>query len=141
MTAAKLDLQFTEIRSPINGRAGRALLTIGNLAVANQGMLVTVVSDDLLYVDFDLDEQTYLKLISGRSGSTGNGSYSISVGVGGDESFPYAGVVDFFDNVVDPSTGTIHVRARLQNPQHILKPGLYARVRFGSAEDTNTILD
>ena len=127
LAAARLNLDFTEVRAPVAGRAGRALLTVGNLAQADQSVLTTVVSQDPVYVYFDADEHSVLRLQD--LARTGKGR-AVRVGLAGDEGFPHAGTLDFTDNQLNPGTGTLRVRARLANPERRLTPGLYARVQM-----------
>ena len=131
VAAARLDLQFTEVRSPINGRAGRVLVTTGNLAQADATLLTTVVSQDPVYVDFEADERAWLRY----GQQTGDGERavvrnSVQVGLASEDGYPHAGTVASVDNQVDPGTGTIRARALVSNPDHVLMPGLFARVRL-----------
>jgi membrane fusion protein, multidrug efflux system len=139
--AARLDLQFSEVRAPVAGRVSHAMLTVGNLAMANQTVLTTVVSQDPVYVDFYPDEANYLRyLAQARRG--GKDPLSVRVGLVNEQGFPHQGRVKFLDNRVDPSTGTNHMRAVLQNPDHQLTPGLYAHVQFaGLAPSEASLID
>lgn len=137
--AAKLNLEFTEVRAPIDGRAGRALLTVGNLAMADQALLTTVVSQDPVYVDFDPDEQSYLRYAADARRDSGN-TLMVRVALAGENEFAHLGQVDFLDNEVDTSTGSIRMRARLSNPGRIFTPGLFARVQVTSGIETESIL-
>jgi multidrug efflux system membrane fusion protein len=130
--AAQLDLQFTEVRAPIDGRAGRALVTAGNLAQADATPLTTLVSLDPMHVYFETDEQTYLDYAAAsRRGEHRTTSSPVRVGLANEPGFPHAGTVDFVDNQVDPHTGTIRARAVVPNPDRSLTPGLFARVQLG----------
>jgi multidrug efflux system membrane fusion protein len=141
VAAARLDLQFTEVRSPINGRAGRALVTTGNLAQADATMLTTVVSLDPVYVDFEADEQTYLRYNAlARSGERAASNNPVRVGLAGETGYPHAGTVDFIDNQVDPRTGTIRARAVLPNPDRTFTPGLFARVQLEASGEFQALL-
>ena len=132
VAAARLNLQFTEVRSPIDGRAGRALITEGNLAQADGTLLTTVVSLDPVHVYFEADEQSYLRYQQeARDRGVAN---PVRVGLAGEQGYPHQGSVDFIDNQVDAGTGTIRARAVLPNPDRSLTPGLFARVQLqGSA--------
>lgn len=134
VTTARLNLEFATVRSPINGRASRAFLTAGNLVVADQSVLTSVVSQDPVYVYFDPDEHSYLSYRSG-TGQSGRGQPNLvaHIGLASETGFPHEGVVAFMDNQLDPSTGTIRARAVVRNPDQALTPGLYARVRFAPA--------
>ena len=106
--AAKLDLQFTEVRAPVDGRAGRALVTVGNLAQADSTVLTTIVSLDPMHVYFEADEQTFLEYAAAsRRGEHRTNASPVRVGLANEPGFPHPGTVDFVDNQVDPRTGTI----------------------------------
>jgi len=138
---ARLDLEFTEVRSPINGRASRASLTLGNLAVADQTLLTSVVSQDPVYVYFDPDEHSYLRYSEqARNAQDHATKLSVRVGLSNEPGFPHVGDVDFLDNQVDPSTGTIRLRATLSNKNRLFTPGLFARVQLSSSIQTSAIL-
>jgi len=141
--SAQLDLQFTEVRAPIDGRTGRALVTVGNLARADDTLLTTMVSMDPVYVDFESDEQAFLRYAElARKGQRDELRNPVRVGLANEEGYPHRGTVDFVDNRVDPTTGTIHARAVLPNADRALTPGLFARVQLeGSAEFTATLVD
>lgn len=135
VSSARLDLQFTEVRSPIDGRAGRALVTTGNLAQADGTVLATVVSLDPVHVYFESDEQAFL-----RDGTASQ--REVRVGLADESGHPHAGVVDFVDNQVDPATGTIRARAVLANPDRRFTPGLFARVQLeGGARAKALLID
>ena len=141
VAAARLDLQFTEVRSPIDGRAGRAMVTVGNLAAADATTLTTVVSQDPVHVYFEADEQTWLRYNrlahSGERATTDN---PVRVALAGENGYPHTGVVDFVDNRVDPATGTIRARAVLRNPDGLFTPGLFARVQLEGSAEFNALL-
>jgi len=131
VAAARLDLQFTQVRSPIDGRAGRAMVTAGNLAQADATLLTTVVSHDPVHVYFEADEQTWLRYSrAARDGKRAGADSAVRVGLAGEDGYPHAGTVDFVDNRVDPATGTIRARAVLRNPDGLFTPGLFARVQL-----------
>jgi membrane fusion protein, multidrug efflux system len=141
VATAELNLSFTEVRSPVDGRTSRAQLTRGNLAQADQTVLTTVVSQDPLYVYFDCDEQSYLRFQ--QRAHRGNGVSSanpVHVALANETGFPHVGRIDFLDNEVNPSTGTIRARVILPNPDHLLTPGLYARVQLESAGIVQALL-
>jgi multidrug efflux system membrane fusion protein len=135
VASARLDLQFTEVRSPIDGRAGRALVTAGNLAQADATLLTTVVSLDPVHVYFESDEQAFL-----RDGAATRSR--VRVGLADERGYPHEGAVDFVDNQVDPATGTIRARAVLPNPDRRFTPGLFARVQLeGGARAKALLID
>jgi len=146
--AARLNLEFTQVRAPISGRAGRALVTAGNLVTAGDSasVLTTLVSLDKMHVHFDTDERTFLHYAElarkGERPSENGAGVPVQVGLVGEEGFPHTGVVDFLDNQVDPATGTIRARALLDNADRAFTPGLFARVRvLGSGEFKAMLVD
>jgi membrane fusion protein, multidrug efflux system len=143
VAAAQLDLQFTEVRSPIDGRAGRAAVTTGNLAQADATSLTTVASQDPVHVYFESDEQAYLRYMElARKGERSGNHNPVRVGLANEDGYPHEGTVDFTDNQVDPATGTIRARAVLRNPDRLFTPGLFARVQLeGSAEFQALLID
>ena len=143
VATAKLNLDFTEVRSPIAGRVSRAMLTLGNLAQADQSVLTSVVSQDPVYVYFQPDEQTFLRYAElARKGERAKSANPVRVGLATDKDYPYTGTMNFINNQVDPATGTINLRAVVPNPDRIFTPGLYARVQLeGSADLTAILID
>jgi len=143
VASAQLDLTFTEVRSPINGRAGRAMVTVGNLAEADQTLLTTLVSQNPMYVYFEADEQTYLRYNDlARKGERSGDKNPVKVGLAGESGYPHAGTVDFTDNQLDSNTGTIRARAVVPNEDRVLTPGLFARVQLeGSGEFKAMLVD
>ncbi|UWM66125.1 efflux RND transporter periplasmic adaptor subunit [Enterobacter sp. CP102] len=146
--AAQLNLDFTKVTAPIDGRASRALITSGNLVTAGDtaSVLTTLVSQKTVYVYFDVDESTYLHYQnlarSGQGASSNHMALPVEIGLTGEDGYPHQGKVDFLDNQLTPSTGTIRMRALLDNAQRQFTPGLFARVRLpGSAEFKATLID
>ncbi|MGG5837746.1 efflux RND transporter periplasmic adaptor subunit [Huaxiibacter chinensis] len=146
--AAQLNLDFTKVTAPIDGRASRALITSGNLVTAGDSasVLTTLVSLKTVYVYFDVDEATYLHYQnlarSGQGASSNHLALPVEIGLVDEEGYPHQGKVDFLDNQLTPSTGTIRMRALLDNAQRQFTPGLFARVRLpGSAEFKATLVD
>jgi multidrug efflux system membrane fusion protein len=138
---AKLDLQFTEVRAPIDGRAGRALVTVGNLAQADATLLTTLVSIDPVHVYFDADEQTFLRYGElARRGEHRNDANPVRIGLANENGFPHEGSVDFIDNQVDPRTGTIRARAVVANADRAFTPGLFARVQMQGGRRFDALL-
>ncbi|HLT43922.1 MAG TPA: efflux RND transporter periplasmic adaptor subunit [Luteimonas sp.] len=141
VAAARLDLQFTRVRSPIDGRAGRAMVTTGNLAQADATLLTTVVSQDPVHVYFEADEQTWLRYSrAAGTGERGGDDRTVRVGLAGEDGHPHPGTVDFIDNRVDPDTGTIRARAVLRNPDGLFTPGLFARVQLEAGAGFEALL-
>ncbi|MCD9032156.1 efflux RND transporter periplasmic adaptor subunit [Luteimonas sp. Y-2-2-4F] len=141
VASARLDLQFTEVRSPIDGRAGRAMATAGNLATADLTSLTTVVSLDPVHVYFETDEQRYLHYQSlMRNGTRETDGNPVRVGLANERGHPHAGRVDFVDNRVDSGTGTIRARAVVPNPDRVFTPGLFARVQLAAGRQREALL-
>jgi len=143
---ARLNLEFTQVRSPISGRTGRALVTAGNLVSAQTAVLTTVVSLDPVYVYFDGDEQTYLRYNEmarrGERPSSRDAKNPVYVGLANESGHPHEGYVDFVDNQLDPATGTIRARAVLDNGDRVFSPGLFARVKLlGSGKFKAVLID
>jgi multidrug efflux system membrane fusion protein len=128
---ARLNLAYTRVTSPIDGRVGKAEITVGNLVQGegpNSPALTTVVSTNPVYAAFEADEAAYLKYIAGaRSG------LAVAVGLADEEGFPHTGRLEFVDNRVDPTSGTVRMRAILANDDARFAPGLFARIRLGDS--------
>jgi RND family efflux transporter MFP subunit len=169
--AAQLNLDFTEIRAPFNGRAGRRMVDVGNLVSANTTLLTTIRKNDPMYVYFTASEANYLDYLkrlrkaakseqaddsspksesssteksssqsesrSSESSSSQSESSSsnppnipIEMALANETGFPHQGIIDFGENTVDPTTGTIQVRGVFENPPpYVLRPGLFVRLR------------
>ena len=134
--SAKLDLDYTQIRSPIDGRVSRALITVGNYVSGVAGsatLLTTIVSVDPVYVYADVDENSLLKFNALMRAQKPNGSpedkVPVELQLSDEEGFPHRGVIESFDNRLDPNTGSILLRALFPNPDGHIVPGLYARIR------------
>lgn len=136
LALARLDVEFTEVRAPIAGRAGRALVSIGDYVAAGPAPtpLTQLVSIDPVYVYFSGDERAYLRFASHADQS------AIAVGLADEAGYPHAGQVDFVDTRVDAGTGTILLRAVVPNPDHRLAPGLFARVQLPERAAVQAIL-
>jgi RND family efflux transporter MFP subunit len=121
---AELDLEYAFVRAPITGRIGRLLVTPGNLVgPSTPSPLATIVSVDPLYVYIEVDEARALRLARETD-------VQAAIGFAGEAGYPHEAKLDFFDNHVDPATGTLKVRAVLKNPEGKLTDGLFARVRL-----------
>lgn len=137
---AYLNLSFTEVRSPIDGRVSRAELTEGNLVQADESRLTSVVSTDKVYAYFDIDEGVYLKYEAlTRSGDLGAAA-PVYLGLANEDGHPHQGQMDFVDNQVDPKTGTIRGRAVFDNKDGAFTPGLYVRVKLVGSANYNAAL-
>ncbi|WFF43528.1 efflux RND transporter periplasmic adaptor subunit, partial [Salinicola endophyticus] len=137
LTSAELDLEYTRVTAPVAGRAGRAMVTRGNLANADQTLLTTLVSVDPLYVYFDSNE-------GGAESTQANldpaHPVPVRVSLTGESGFPHRGRLDFVDNRIDPTTGTLTYRAVLDNPEGRIRPGQFARVEMPVASLTAAVL-
>src|SRR6201999_3078471 len=146
---AALQLSFTKVTSPIDGRVSRAEVTKGNLVTGgNNGgtFLTSLVSLDPIYLYFEGDEATYLRYVAlaraGERPSSRDVPNPVRVGLANEEGFPHEGKMDFVDNQVNAQTGTIRARAVLQNSDGLFIPGLFARVQLlGSSEYTAVLID
>jgi membrane fusion protein, multidrug efflux system len=139
LAAAQLNLEFTQVRAPIDGHVSRALITAGNL-VTSSSLLTTVVSDDPVYAYFDADEQTYLHYSKLTRQSGGSVADAVFMGLVDEQGYPHPGKLDFVDNQVDPNTGTIRARGVFANPDGRYTPGLFARIRLVGGDDADTVL-
>jgi RND family efflux transporter MFP subunit len=149
---ADLNLKFTRVTAPINGRVSRARIKEGNLVQAGQGegtVLTTVVTVSPIYVYFHIEEPALLKYLDldWRSGRDRLPSLikdlkiPVEIGLASQqESFPYAGTLDFLDNKVDRGTGTICARGVFDNSKQNLTPGLYVRVRVPIGKPHRAVL-
>ena len=137
---AKLNLGFTKVTAPIGGLLSRKQVDKGNLVKSDDTILTTIVRLDPMYVYFDVDERTLLRirrLISdGRVQSRSEAEVPVNVGFADEEGFPHTGKIDFSENRVDPSTGTLRIRGVISNPKmdpnkpRFLSPGLFVRTRL-----------
>lgn len=132
---ARLNLEYTEVKAPFAGRLSRRMVDPGNLVKADETTLTTIVRLDPMYVNFDVDERTVLRLRrlvkEGKIQSRSEAEVPVMAGLADEEDFPHEGTIDFSDNRVDPNTGTLRVRGVIQNPlPRVLSPGMFIRVRL-----------
>ena len=130
---AQLDLEFSRVSAPLTGRIGRHLVSVGSLVsgsrdgVGASTLLATIVSLDPIYLDFDMSEADY------RAYQRAHGSAApqddVAISLDGDRHFDRHGTLDFIDNAVNRSSGTIHARATVANPDLAITPGQFARLR------------
>jgi multidrug efflux system membrane fusion protein len=139
--SAKLDLEYTEIRAPVNGRVSRELKTAGNYVSGVAGMgtlLTTIVSIDPIYVYADMDENALLKFNAlartQKLTSGSDGKIPVELQLADEEGFPHRGYIESFDNKLDPHTGSILLRAEFPNPDGHILSGLFARIRVPLSE-------
>lgn len=146
---ASLDLEFTRITAPINGRISKSIPSIGDLISPSSGKLTSIVSVDPIYVTFDMDEPTLLmvqkQFREGKMKSAAETQLPLLVGLTNDEGYPFKGYIDFAENQVDANTGTLRVRGVFANPKPAqgpreLIPGLFARVRLPLGEPHQAVL-
>ena len=142
LTQAEINLSYAYVKAPVSGRVSRTEITAGNLVSAgpNAPLLTTIVSSKSIYADFEVDEQTYLRHM--RSMPSDNKATDIipaELRLQGDDAV-YHGKIHSFDNKIDPASGTIRARAIFKNPQGKLLPGMYARLKLGSASKEKRIL-
>ncbi len=138
--SAEVNLAYTHISAPISGKISRAEITVGNLVdPAAAPLLASIVDLSPIYASFDIDEKTFLKSIQGVSASKLK-TIPVEVGLGNEKGAMIPARIHSFDNQITPGSGTIRVRALLENTDQTLVPGLYARVRLGSADQADLIL-
>ncbi|QDH60126.1 efflux RND transporter periplasmic adaptor subunit [Pandoraea pnomenusa] len=139
LETARINLGYTQIVAPVAGRVSRAEITVGNTvsAGAQSPALTTVVSVSPMYAAFDVDEQTYLRYLARDTGKSG---VPVDLGLANESGYSRKGTVYSVDNRFDTTSGTIRVRARFDNADGALVPGLYARIRVGGGEPHPALL-
>jgi membrane fusion protein, multidrug efflux system len=137
---ARLDVDYAYVKAPISGRISRAEITLGNLVgtTPSPPLLAAIVSDDGVYVDFEVDDQTYLSSV--RHQTDGVQSIPVDLTVGSDKADIYHGAIYSFDNRIDAGSGTIRARARFDNRDGTLVPGMFVSVRMGLGAIDNALL-
>ncbi len=142
----QLYLDWTTVKAPLSGRVSRHLVDPGNLVVADTTVLTTIVTESPLYAYFDVDERTFLDLVGSGLPSEGVSPWQARLQVpvlmrlANEEQFTHAGTVDFVDNQVSPTSGTIRMRGVFENPRGVLRPGLFARIRLPLSSPYRTVL-
>ncbi|KSV68646.1 hypothetical protein N185_06050 [Sinorhizobium sp. GW3] len=139
LRTAELDLQYTEVRAPISGRVGRLDVTAGNLVAAGSAspVLTTLVSVDPIYASFNASEEVVTTALARLAASAGGNAIErlpVQVGTAADEGTPILGHIQLINNEVDAATGTIRVRAALENADGRLIPGQFVRIRIGEPD-------
>jgi RND family efflux transporter MFP subunit len=145
---AALNLDYTKVVAPVSGRVSRYVVTIGNLIQSgdqNGGtLLTTIVSVDPMYLYFDMDERTVLRIRelvrAGKAKSARETTWPVALGVINEDGFLHKGTINFEDNQVNPKTGTLRVRGVFPNKNEALSPGLFGRVRVPIGEAHNALL-
>lgn len=149
LQTAMLDLEFTQLKSPITGRIGQALVTEGNLVSggsnnSNATLLTTILSMDPIHCYMDVDEQSALKYRElrrqGKRASALDQEIVAEMALANEQGFPHKGVIDFVDNRLDPSAGVIRSRAVFANPGGAMAPGFFARVRIPGSGKYSALL-
>jgi multidrug efflux system membrane fusion protein len=136
LRVARLNLEYTQIRAPIAGRASRANITVGNL-VNDQSVLTSIAGASQVYAYFDGSEQTYLRL---RSAPAGAKPPRVRMALANEQGFPHEGRLDFIDNRLNAQTGAIRLRASFDNTRGQFTPGLAARLRMDDPTAYEAIL-
>lgn len=151
MEAAKLNLDYTRITAPISGKISRSQVDIGNLINAGGGdtLLTTIVTVNPMYVYFNVDERSLLRYRK-EAPTAGNDAkpqptikelkIPVQVSLEGEEGYPHKGMLDFADNRVNPSTGTIQARGVIPNPRQLLDSGMRARVRISLSDPHKALM-
>jgi len=139
----KLNKEFTRVVSPINGQVSRYYLTLGNLVNQDQTLLTTVVSVDPMYAYFDMDERTLLRIRNALSrgeiqGYGGEGNIPVLMGLQNEEGYPHKGTIDFVNNQVNPTTGSITMRGVFPNPRLPVPPPAHAATSAGTKPTTGS---
>ncbi|HEY2538775.1 MAG TPA: efflux RND transporter periplasmic adaptor subunit [Stellaceae bacterium] len=143
---ARFDLEHCRITAPFTGRVGTHLVSVGNLiagsryATSPTTLLATLVSLDPIWFDFDMSESDFLTFSRDRAGLKGSLADKVELALSDETKFTRQGALDFVDNVLDRSSGTIHARATVPNPELFLTPGEFARVRLVVGAATPTLL-
>ncbi len=143
VSTAKLNLDYTQIRAPISGRVSRAEITVGNVVqtMPSVPLLTTIVSDKPIYVDFAMDEPTYLNYVrAGQTAPDQAQNIPVQVSLAGESNATQLGKVKTFDNQLNTNSGTIRVRALLDNAEGKLVPGMYALVRIAVPHEGASLL-
>ena len=143
---ARFDLDHTRITVPFTGRIGSHLVSAGNLVAGSRAatspttLLATIVSIDPIYLNFDMSEADYMAFLRERQQQTGPLADKVEVSLADEKSFSREGTLDFVDNALDRSSGTIHARATIPNGDLLLTPGGFARVRLEVAPPAPALL-
>lgn len=143
LVQAEIDLDHAYVKAPIAGRVSRVEITVGNLvqAGADAPLLTSIVSDNGIYAGFDVDEGTYLSYVRSVARDTeSERAIPVRLSIGANEAAVYEGRIHSFDNRIDPRTGTIRARAHFDNADGRLLPGMFARVKMGSASERDAVL-
>lgn len=141
---SRLNVEFTKVMAPISGRLSRQYLDPGNLVKGDETVLTRLVSQDPMYVYFDINERTMLRVWRAHqmepSSAGERPKLPVLMGLSDEEGYPHQGTIDFEENRVDPGTGTLRVRGVFSNTKRVFTPGLFVRVRIPIGEPYQAIL-
>jgi membrane fusion protein, multidrug efflux system len=141
---AQLNLEFTEVKAPVAGRISQRQVSVGNVVVADQTLLTTIVSLDPIYFSFPVDERSFLayqsRLKIGLGATQGEQSVPVAVALAGEKHPTRKGKLGFVDNRVDEATGTVLLRATIENPDGTIKPGLFGVVSLPASPRYRAVL-
>lgn len=146
VNAARLNVEFTQVRAPISGLISRKYVTEGNLINGGTGgtLLTTIVSLDPIYCYLEEDEQSYLRYSGlereGMMPESRKGENPAFMELSNETGYPHKGYIDFIDNRMDPNTGTIRGRGVFPNPDNSLTPGLFARMKIAGSGQYKALL-
>ena len=143
LKTANVDFDHAYVKAPISGRVSRAEITVGNLVQQGPGapLLTSIVSENGIYADFEVDEQTYMETIRNAASSQAQEQrIPVQLIAPGDASHPYEGFIETFDNKLDAASGTIRARAKFANDDRTLVPGMFVSVRLASGQDRTALL-
>jgi RND family efflux transporter MFP subunit len=125
---AKLYVDYTRVISPVAGRISRRYVDPGNLVNADNTVLTSIVTEDPMWAYFDVDERTYLELV--EVGGLAGEKYPVWMRLANESDYVHGGRIDFIDNKLNGNSGTIRLRGVFENPKHVLKSGLFVRIRL-----------
>lgn len=140
---ANIDLEHAYVKAPISGRAGRVELTVGNLVQAgpNAPLMTRIISYDPIYADFEVDEQTYIQSVRNVANTRDlERQIPVELFLQSDKDYSYKGTIYTFDNRIDVTSGTIRARAKFNNSDGLLMPGMFVLVKLASSKDHSALL-
>jgi len=145
LATTQLNLGYAHVTAPMAGRIGKVQTAVGNLVQGGQAIPPTVIANEVsvdpVYVSFDLDETTWLKIGARlRAAAAGTSDLGVGVALDGEDGYPHAGKISWIDNNVDTRSGTIRIRASVPNPDRLLTPGAFARVQLEVAAPRPVLL-
>ena len=144
VNAAKLNLDFTSVTSPIDGRVSREQVTVGNLVTSDSTVLTNIVSVDPIYAYADVDERTviaYQQMINaGTVKDARETPTQVAIALAGERGFPHKGAIDFIDNQINAATGTLSIRGQFPNPDGDLLGGMFIRMEIPTSPEKDALL-